>query len=257
MPKTRTAVAVLASAALGATTLLMIGASTDQDLSDQVAALDKRVATLESQISSMKTEMTRNHPDQRMEQAAMEQLSVINAMVTSGKAAEAKPALAKFMDEYGATKAAAHAQGLSRDLAAIGKATPATWQVDQWYQGDQAALTSGKATVVVFWETWCPHCRRAMPSLQKVYEQYRSQGLNVIGMTKLSRNSTEQAVRDFIAQNNIDYPMAKESGALSTYFGVSSIPASVVIQNGVVVWSGHPAAINGGMVESWLGSSAS
>ena len=257
MPKTRIALALVASAALGATTLLIIGASTDSSMDDRVVALDKRVVALESELRNMQTRMTRNHPDQRMEQAALKELATINAMVTAGKAAEAKPALAKFMDQYGATKAAARAQGLNADLASVGKAVPTNWQVDNWYQGSAADLTAGNTTVVVFWETWCPHCRRAMPSLQKVYDQYRSKGLSVVGVTKLSRSSTEQAVKDFITEHKIGYAMGKENGALSSYFGVSSIPSSVVIQNGVVVWSGHPASINGGMVESWLGDTTS
>jgi thiol-disulfide isomerase/thioredoxin len=257
MLKTRTALAFVASAALGATTLLMFGASADMSMDDRVVSLDKRVQALESELTAMTAKMTRNHPDQKMEQAAVQELSTINAMITSGKAAEAKPALVKFMDQYGATKAAARAQSLSQDLVSVGKAIPANWQVDDWYQGSTADLTSANTTVVVFWETWCPHCRRALPSLQNVYDQYRSKGLNVVGVTKLSRSSTEQAVRDFITENKIGYAMGKENGALSSYFGVSSIPSSVVIQNGVVVWSGHPAAINGGMVESWLGNNAS
>jgi thiol-disulfide isomerase/thioredoxin len=257
MSKTRTALTLVAVAALGAGTLLMVGASTDTSLDDRVASLDKRVQALETELSTMTSRMTRNHPDQRMEQAAIQELTAINAMIASGKAVEAKPALAKFMDEYGATKAAARAQGLSNDLATVGKPVPATWQVDNWYQGSDADLTSGKTTVIVFWETWCPHCRRALPSLQTVYDQYRSKGLSVVGMTKLSRSSTEQAVKDFITQNKIGYPMAKENGALSSYFGVSSIPASVVIKNGIVVWSGHPASINGALLENWLGDNAS
>jgi thiol-disulfide isomerase/thioredoxin len=178
-------------------------------------------------------------------------------MVAGGQAVQAKPALDKFMAEYAKTKAGAMAQALAESLIAVGKPAPSAWQVENWYQGSPADLASPGATVVVFWETWCPHCRKALPVLQTVYDRYRGKGLGVVGFTRLSRGTTDQSVKDFVSENKIRFAMAKESGALSSYFGVNGIPSAAVIKDGMVIWSGHPAAINDGMLQAWLADTAS
>ena len=39
--------------------------------------------------------------------------------------------------------------------------------VDRWLQGDAEV---GETQLVVFWELWCPHCRREVPRLQALHE---------------------------------------------------------------------------------------
>ena len=34
----------------------------------------------------------------------------------------------------------------------------------------------GKVIFLNFWGTWCPPCRAEMPDIQKLYEEYASQG---------------------------------------------------------------------------------
>jgi thiol-disulfide isomerase/thioredoxin len=116
-------------------------------------------------------------------------------------------------------------------------------------------MGDGKATLVVFWEVWCPHCRREVPNLQATYEKYNSKGLTVVGVTKITKSSTEEKVTEFIAENKLTYPIAKETGTLSSRFGVRGIPAAAVVKDGKVVWRGHPARLSEDMYESWLGIS--
>ena len=41
----------------------------------------------------------------------------------------------------------------------------------------------GKQPVVVnFWGTWCPPCRREIPELVKLYNEYYSKGVEILGM---------------------------------------------------------------------------
>ncbi|HNK62606.1 MAG TPA: TlpA disulfide reductase family protein, partial [Anaerolineales bacterium] len=45
----------------------------------------------------------------------------------------------------------------------------------------------GQAVLVNLWATWCPPCRAEMPAIEKMYQEYKSQGFVV-----LSVNSTVQ-----------------------------------------------------------------
>jgi thiol-disulfide isomerase/thioredoxin len=138
-------------------------------------------------------------------------------------------------------------------LSVIGKSAPAEWKIEKWYQGESDVdLGSGKTTLLVFWEEWCPHCKREVPKLQDMYNDLKGQGLQVVGLTKITRSSSDEKVSAFIADKHIAYPIAKEDGTLSSYFNVSGIPAAAVLKDGKVVWRGHPAQLDEAKLKDWL-----
>ncbi len=40
----------------------------------------------------------------------------------------------------------------------------------------------GKPTILVFWATWCPYCKKLLPGIQELHEKYHSQGLRILGV---------------------------------------------------------------------------
>jgi peroxiredoxin len=83
----------------------------------------------------------------------------------------------------------------------------------------------GKVVLVNFWATWCPPCRKAMPDLQSLFDQYKSKGLIVFSI------SDEEAVKvkPFIEAQNITYPvMLDPGGKVHELFQVEGIPKSFV-----------------------------
>ena len=40
----------------------------------------------------------------------------------------------------------------------------------------------GKPTLIYFWASWCPICRRELPMLEKRFQSYKDKGLNVIAI---------------------------------------------------------------------------
>jgi thiol-disulfide isomerase/thioredoxin len=86
----------------------------------------------------------------------------------------------------------------------------------------------GKVVLINFWATWCPPCRAEMPDLVRWQRQYRSRGLQVIGITY---PPTElRAVRQFIRSIGVNYPVllgAEETKAM--FDPGEALPFSVVI----------------------------
>lgn len=177
----------------------------------------------------------------------------VDALLGQSKIDEAKQALAEFNTTYEGTPAAAWTRSLTRELTAVGKPAPADWSIERWFQGEsEVALDGDKPTVVVFWESWCPHCKSEVPKLQALYDSHKARGLQVVGVTRLTRSSTEQTVTEFIAEHDVSYPIAKESGALAEYFSVKGIPAAAVVKDGKIVWRGHPTRLSPELIDGWM-----
>ena len=226
---------------------------------DKVDALEQRVATLEEEVKTLKATPSAARagaaaaPDSPEEAAAEELLKEIAALSRDGKYDEAKTQLATLKGTYGSTTAYKKARKLEQELDIIGKVAPPSWEIEKWYQGQgNIDLTSSKTTLVVFWEVWCPHCQREVPELEATYKSLGPQGLQVVGLTKITKSATEEKVLEFMKEKGVTYPMAKETGALSEYFGVSGIPAAAVVKDGKVVWRGHPARLDEATLKAWL-----
>jgi len=236
-----------------------VGQGTDvKQLEDRIAALENRLATLEKTLAQRLTSLESKiqqgaQAAPTVDPAAEAAYAEIAKLMADGDFEKAKTQMADFMKKYGATSTAQKARRTYEELSVIGKTAPPSWNIEKWFQGqDQVELAGGKTTLLVFWEEWCPHCKREVPKMQQIYTDLKGQGLQVVGLTKVTRSSTEDKVQSFITENKIDYPIAKETGELSSYFNVSGIPAAAVLKGGKVVWRGHPAQLTEDRLKSWL-----
>lgn len=228
-------------------------------LTERVDALEKRVATMErnltQQLSRISQQLsqggaTAGGADETEAQTA---LAAVNRLIASGDTTKAKAEMTSFMQKYGSTRTAAGARSTYQELQIIGKSVPADWGIERWFQGEKDIDLAGDSTkLVVFWETWCPHCQREVPKLQAMYDSLKGSGLKVLGLTKVTKSATEEKVTDFIKTSKMSYPVAKENGSASEYFGVSGVPAAVVVKAGKVVWRGHPARLSEAQLKGWL-----
>jgi peroxiredoxin len=120
---------------------------------------------------------------------------------------------------------------------------------DQRRQGADFALTDlrgktwslralrGKVVLVNFWSTWCTPCRTEMPDLEALYEQFKSQGLIILGVASYNNPITLDATKSFAAKLGIAYPILLDPGyKVAHSFEVIGIPKSFVYDhNGKLV----------------------
>jgi len=224
-----------------------------KELTETIQQLQMEIDTLKVKVAAMEKTPSTSTVDKEAETAAQELLKEVQELVGGNDIIGAKLKLKEFEDKYANTRTYRRSQKIGAELEVYGKPAPKKLQVDEWYKGDERSVNLNKGTtILVFWEVWCPHCKREIPLLQNTFEEYRSRGLQVVGLTKLSRSSTKESVVAFLNDNGVNYPIAKENGEMSKYFNVSGIPAAAVVKDGIIVWRGHPARLTLEMLESWL-----
>jgi thiol-disulfide isomerase/thioredoxin len=86
----------------------------------------------------------------------------------------------------------------------------------------------GKVVMINFWATWCPPCRKEIPELIKLQRDYRSRGLQVIGVTYPPQKLAE--VRRFVRRAKVNYPVGLGNEATKLLFSATeTLPLTVVI----------------------------
>jgi peroxiredoxin len=86
----------------------------------------------------------------------------------------------------------------------------------------------GKAVLLNFWATWCPPCRREMPSMERLYQRYRSRGLVILAVS-LDRSSPDEG-RSFVDEMGLNFTVLLDpDGLTSSLYSVSGVPFSFLI----------------------------
>jgi thiol-disulfide isomerase/thioredoxin len=99
--------------------------------------------------------------------------------------------------------------------------------------GDPIKLSdyAGKVVVVDLWATWCGPCRQEIPYLKDLAKEFKDKGLQVIGLTTEDKARDLDAVKDFVKEFKITYPIgwANREIAMDVMAGRGAIPQTVVI----------------------------
>lgn len=219
-------------------------------------SLHERLSKLENDLASVRAEQQELlvalgiDPDsiQREEDAEVLYTQLARAMEKQNYE-DARAIVETLVTDYANTQAGQAARYMAESLAVIGTEVD-TFPDLEWIQGKRAE--NPKATLLVFFETWCPHCQREVPKLEGLHTALGERGLEVLGLSKLSRGTTQEDMAGFIKTHGLTYPIAVENGDASELFGVSGVPAAAIVQDGVVVWRGHPATLDTQMVDDLL-----
>ncbi|MFH2038529.1 MAG: TlpA disulfide reductase family protein, partial [Chloroflexota bacterium] len=105
--------------------------------------------------------------------------------------------------------------------------------------GGQITLSGlrGQPVVLNVWATWCPPCRQEMPALEKVYNDFKEEGLVLIGLNLTSQDS-EKTVASFVQEFGLSFPIALDrDGTVQKKYKISGYPTTFFIDREGIIRS--------------------
>ena len=91
----------------------------------------------------------------------------------------------------------------------------------------------GKIVILDFWATWCPPCRKGIPDLIELKNEFKDKDVEIIGISLdgITRGGQTAAnVEPFIEEYGINYPIIRgDEQIVYSFGGIRSIPTSYVI----------------------------
>ena len=91
----------------------------------------------------------------------------------------------------------------------------------------------GKVVILHFWQIGCSSCKLEMPAMDRLYNQYRQRGLEVMAV---NIGQTKESVRAFAVELGVSYPLViDEDKKSASLYGVTDVPRTYVIDRKGVV----------------------
>lgn len=119
-------------------------------------------------------------------------------------------------------------------------------------QSIMSEIAKHKLTVIDFWASWCGPCRQEMPNVVKLYNDYNSKGLGIIG---ISLDKKQQDWENATKNLGIKWVQLSDlegwNNAAAKMMNVRSIPQTIIVDNkGTIIAKG----LRGAELESFVQS---
>ncbi|MCY1662486.1 TlpA family protein disulfide reductase [Chryseobacterium sp. SL1] len=91
----------------------------------------------------------------------------------------------------------------------------------------ETAQLRGKVVFINFWASWCPPCRAEFPSVQKLYDRYRSNE----DMVFLTVNLDDELIlgKNYLQKEKFTIPFLVPNSSIPKQLYSGSIPATIVL----------------------------
>lgn len=105
--------------------------------------------------------------------------------------------------------------------------------------GEQVSLESFRGDVVLLnlWATWCTPCRMETPYLQSVFEEYRDDGFEIVGISMDTADAADD-VAMFVDEYEVTYTILHDPQMRGMErYNVLGLPATFLIdRDGILRW---------------------
>ena len=85
----------------------------------------------------------------------------------------------------------------------------------------------GKVVMIDFWATWCGPCFKSMPTLVKLYEKYKDQGLEILYVS-VDEEADRYKIPSVAKEQKLKFPVLLDDGAKALY-NVKVFPTTIFI----------------------------
>ena len=119
----------------------------------------------------------------------------------------------------------------------LGKGVPAPDFTFPGLDGKKVSLADHKGKVVLLniWATWCAPCVAEMPSMEKLYQELKDEGFEILAVSV--DESGAGAVNPFMEKHKLGFPVLLDTKAdIKNLYHATGIPESFIIdENGIIV----------------------
>ena len=93
----------------------------------------------------------------------------------------------------------------------------------------------GKVVLLNIWATWCPPCVEEMPSMEKLYQELKDEGFELLAVNV--DESGAETVAPFMEKHKLGFPVLLDpKGDIKNLYLTTGIPESFIIdKDGIVV----------------------
>ncbi|SDH17636.1 Peroxiredoxin [Planococcus glaciei] len=85
----------------------------------------------------------------------------------------------------------------------------------------------GQGVFLNFWGTWCKPCAKEMPAMDRQYEQFKDQGVQVLAVNIAQ---SEFEVQNFADQYNLSFPVViDKTKSVMTAYNIIPLPTTVLV----------------------------